>query len=81
MPKLKKTPIEKRNAHIIGLIGYYQKSLGLNKQDVCSAAHFSRATYDRRLDNPGDFTVDELERIASKFHIKLSDFLVEGPPK
>lgn len=82
MPKLKMTPTEKRNAHIWGLIGYYQRALGLNKEEVCLAAHFSRATYDRRREKPGDFTVSELEGLANKFHIKASDFLTgEGLPK
>lgn len=78
MPRLKKNPVEQRNSQILAVIGYYQNLYGLSKDEICLSAQMCRETYRRRLMNPGDFTVNELTRIAKKFHIPVTKFFEEG---
>ncbi|MBC5786775.1 MULTISPECIES: helix-turn-helix domain-containing protein [Clostridiaceae] len=73
MPKLKKSPVEQRDNLIIAKINYYAELQGVAIDRLANAARISVKTMYTRRKNPGQFSVEELDRICNYLHIPITE--------
>lgn len=73
MPKLKKSPVEQRDNLIIAKINYYAELQGVAIDNLAKAARISVKTMYTRRKSPGQFSIDELDRICSYLHIPITE--------
>ena len=65
---------------IVSNIVRYMQLHHIDKKDLRFITG-SMATLYRRFNNPGQFTIEELNKIARKLQVKVSDLLVVGEEK
>lgn len=80
MPKLRENPQEAMYRKIVAKIMYYQSLLQLDKEQVAMACHIDRSTYYKRLQRAGSFRLEELIRLAQRFHISIADLVSDQEP-
>lgn len=68
MPKLKMSAREHANAKLMQAIKGSSAYYDISPEDQAQIAGVSRATWYRRLQNPGDVTLDEFRRLCRRFH-------------
>lgn len=78
MPRVKKPPTEQQNSRIVGVIGYYQNYFGFTDRELALTVMVNKDTWKRRTANPENFKVKELERLARKFRIPITEFFEVG---
>lgn len=67
MPKLRQTATEIANAKIMEAIKGSAAFYCIPPEEQAGIAGVSRATWYRRLQYPGDFTVSEMRRMAKRY--------------
>lgn len=68
MPKLKRTATEIQDANIRKAIQGAAAYYGLCINEQAETAGVKRATWYRRLNDPGTFTLKELRKMALRYH-------------
>lgn len=74
MPRIKQSPNEQQNSRIVGVIGYYQKYFGFTDKELALTVMVNKDTWKSRTANPENFKVKELDRLAKKFRIPITEF-------
>ena len=78
MPRLKQSPTEQQNSHILATIGFYQNLYGLSDEELYLAARVGKDTWRSRKNSPEKFKVGELYGLAKKFRIPITEFFEVG---
>ena len=78
MPRLKPSAAEQRNSRIVGVIGFYQNYYGFTDKELALAVMVNKDTWKSRTNNPENFKVKELDRLAKKFRIPITEFFEVG---
>jgi hypothetical protein len=79
VPRLKVSPEEAQNKEILARIDYGKGKSQTSNHEIALAARMTPQTYCHRLNNPGNFKLDELRLIANKLHMSLMVLLGEQP--
>lgn len=77
MPKTIAKPKDKRKALLLANIDYECEIRGIKREQRRLIVQCSQPTYDKKRKDPGQFTVDELYRLADKFKISVEDLFVK----
>ena len=77
MPKLIAKPDDKLKRLLITNIEYECSIRDINKKRQLLIAQCSQPTYDKKIKDPGKFTVEELLRFANKFKIPIEKLFME----
>ena len=71
MPKLKESPADKARRTLNGNIGFYIYYNNLDEETLLKAVKLSPSTFQRRRKDVGNFTVNELIRLAAAFNVPI----------
>lgn len=77
MPKILPLPKDKFKRFVISNIDHQCNLRGISREEQRIVTQCSTTTYNRRRKNPGEFTLDELSRIANKLKIPVWELLKE----
>ena len=68
MPRLKMSSMEQANRRLLEAVKGASAFYDITSDEQASIAGVSRATWYRRLQHPGEFTLNELRRMARQYH-------------
>ena len=77
MPKLIKPPEDKEKNILQSNIEYLCKMQGVSAKSLSATAQLSDYQYRQRRKDPGNYTYDNLLRIAKRLHTTVADLLVK----
>ncbi len=75
MPRLKQTEEQKQNTYLIANIKRQMEIWSVSKEQLAKYSDISLATLYNRLNNPSDFHLSELRRIAQSLHTTVEDLI------
>jgi len=68
MPRLKLSDLEQANRRLLEAIKGSSAFYDISADEQAVIAGVSRATWYRRLQHPGEFTLDEIRKMAKRYH-------------
>ena len=68
MPRLKLSDLEQSNRKLLEAIKGSSAFYDISSDEQAGIAGVSRATWYRRLQHPGEFTLDEIRRMSKRYH-------------
>lgn len=75
MPRLKQTEEQRQNRYLIANIKRQMEIWSVSKEQLAKHTDISLATLYNRLNNPSDFHLSELRRIAQSLHTTVEDLM------
>ena len=75
MPRLKQTKEQKQDKYLVANIKREMEVWSVSKEQLAKRTNISLATLYNRLNNPSDFHLSELRRIARSLHTTVEDLM------
>ena len=75
MPRLKQTEEQKQDKYLVANIKCEMEVWSVSKEQLAKRTNISLATLYNRLNNPSDFHLSELRRIAQSLHTTVEDLM------